>query len=433
MQKKEKSDGRESYQRPRRERITDQKVERPRREGGYNADRPRREGGYNADRPRREGGYNTERPRREGGYNAERPRREGGYNAGRPRREGGYNAGRPRREGGYNAERPRREGGYSSERPRREGGYSSERPHREGGYSSERPRREGGYSSERPRREGGYSSERSRGEKPYSSKKPRQSVSYKPAPKKREAPAAKQPKVPGEVRLNKYIANSGICSRREADTFITTGLVTVNGEIVNQLGVKVIPGDDVRVNGQRIKGEPKTYILMNKPRGYVTTLSDDHAEKSVMDLIAGQCEQRVFPVGRLDKMTMGVLLFTNDGELTEKLTHPSYNRKKIYQARLDMNLKKSDMEKLVNGVELEDGVMQVDQIAYIDNDEKEIGLEIHSGKNRVVRRLFEALGYKVKKLDRVYFAGLTKKNLKRGQWRFLTEEEVNMLITGFYQ
>ncbi len=433
MQKKEKSDGRESYQRPRRERITDQKVERPRREGGYNADRPRREGGYNADRPRREGGYNTERPRREGGYNAERPRREGGYNAGRPHREGGYNAGRPRREGGYNAERPRREGGYSSERPRREGGYSSERPRREGGYSSERPRREGGYSSERPRREGGYSSERSRGEKPYSSKKPRQSVSYKPAPQKREAPAAKQPKVPGEVRLNKYIANSGICSRREADTFITTGLVTVNGEIVNQLGVKVIPGDDVRVNGQRIKGEPKTYILMNKPRGYVTTLSDDHAEKSVMDLIAGQCEQRVFPVGRLDKMTMGVLLFTNDGELTEKLTHPSYNRKKIYQARLDMNLKKSDMEKLVNGVELEDGVMQVDQIAYIDNDEKEIGLEIHSGKNRVVRRLFEALGYKVKKLDRVYFAGLTKKNLKRGQWRFLTEEEVNMLITGFYQ
>ena len=336
MQKKDNSDGRDSYQRPRRERITDQKAERPRRDGGYNAERPRREGGYNSERPRRDGGYNAERPRREGGYNSERPRRDGGYN------------------------------------------------------------------SERPR-------------KPFA---------HKQAPHKAEAPAPKQPKVPGEVRLNKFIANSGLCSRREADTFISTGLVTVNGEIVDRLGVKVTPADDVRVNGQRIKGEPKTYIVMNKPRGYVTTLSDDHAEK---------CEQRVFPVGRLDKMTMGVLLFTNDGELTEKLTHPSYNRKKIYQARLDMNLKKSDMEKLVSGVELEDGMMQVDQIAYIDNDEKEIGLEIHSGKNRVVRRLFEALGYKVKKLDRVYFAGLTKKNLKRGQWRFLTEEEINMLITGFYQ
>jgi len=444
MQKKDNSDGRGSYQRPRRERITDQNAERPRREGEYNSERPRREGGYNSERPRREGGYNSERPRREGGYNAERPRREGGYNAERPRREGGYNSERPRREGGYNSERPRREGGYNSERPRREGGYNSERPRREGGYNSERPRREGGYNAERPRREGGYRSEgprreggyRSEGprrEGGYRSERPRKPFAHKQAPLKAEAPAPKQPKVPGEVRLNKFIANSGLCSRREADTFISTGLVTVNGEIVDRLGVKVTPADDVRVNGQRIKGEPKTYIVMNKPRGYVTTLSDDHAEKSVMDLIAGKCEQRVFPVGRLDKMTMGVLLFTNDGELTEKLTHPSYNRKKIYQARLDMNLKKSDMEKLVSGVELEDGMMQVDQIAYIDNDEKEIGLEIHSGKNRVVRRLFEALGYKVKKLDRVYFAGLTKKNLKRGQWRFLTEEEINMLITGFYQ
>ncbi len=328
----------------------------------------------------------------------------------------------PKGRAAKDTERPRREGGYNTERPRREGGYNTERPRREGGYNTERPRREGGYNADRPRRESGFRSE-----------KPRKPYGQKSEIKKATAPEPKQPKIAGEVRLNKFIANSGLCSRREADTFITTGLVTVNGEIVNQLGVKVIPGDDVRVNGQRIKGEPKTYIVMNKPRGYVTTLSDDHAEKSVMDLIAGKCEQRVFPVGRLDKMTMGVLLFTNDGELTEKLTHPSYNRKKVYQARLDMNLKRSDMDKLVNGVELEDGVMQVDQIAYVDNDEKEIGLEIHSGKNRVVRRIFEALGYKVKKLDRVYFAGLTKKNLKRGQWRFLTEEEINMLLTGFYQ
>ncbi len=325
----------------------------------------------------------------------------------RPRRE--RIPGPPRR--GQSADRPRREGGYSSEKPRREGGYRSERPHRESGYRSERPHRESGYRSERPRREGGYRPERSN---------------------RKIAPETKQPKIPGEIRLNKLIANSGLCSRREADTFITTGLVTVNGEVVDRLGVKVTPEDDVRVNGQRIKGEPKTYIIMNKPRGYVTTMSDKHAEKSVMDLIAGKCEQRVYPVGRLDKTTMGVLLFTNDGELTEKLTHPSYNRKKIYQARLDKNLKKSDMEKLVNGIELEDGPMHVDVISYIDGDEKEIGLEIHSGKNRVVRRLFEALGYKVKKLDRVYFAGMTKKNLKRGQWRFLTEEEITMLKTGFY-
>ncbi len=232
--------------------------------------------------------------------------------------------------------------------------------------------------------------------------------------------------------MNKFIANSGLCSRREADTFISTGLVSVNGTIVNELGTKVQPSDDIRVNGQRIKGEPKVYIIMNKPKGYVTTLSDDHADKTVMDLIGSQCEQRVYPVGRLDKNTMGVLLFTNDGELTEQLTHPSYNHKKIYQARLDKNLKKPDMDRLVEGIELEDGPMQVDMISYIDGDEKEIGLEIHSGRNRVVRRLFEALEYKVMKLDRVYFAGMTKKNLKRGQWRFLTDEEVNMLRTGFY-
>ena len=360
--------------------------------------------------------------RTEGERSPERPRREGGYGNDRPRREGGYQSDRPRREGGYSSDRPRREGGYSSDRPRREGGYRSDKPRREGGYSSDRPRREGGYQSDRPRREGGYQSDR-----------PRKQNFRKPFKKEPSAPQAKQPKVPGEVRLNKFIANSGLCSRREADTFITTGLVTVNGEVANQLGMKIKPEDDVRVNGERIKGEPKTYIIMNKPRGFVTTMHDDHAEKSVMDLIAGQCEQRVYPVGRLDKSTMGVLLFTNDGELTEKLTHPSYNRKKIYQARLDKNLKKSDMDQLVQGVELEDGPMNVDMISYIDNDEKEIGLEIHSGKNRVVRRLFEALGYKVKKLDRVYFAGLTKKNLKRGQWRFLSQEEINMLKTGFYE
>ena len=409
------------YGERRQERHFDENRRSSTGQGRFSSDRPQREGGNNSDRPRREGGYNSDRPRREGGYNSDRPRREGGYNSDRPRREGGYNSDRPRREGGYNSDRPRREGGYNSDRPRREGGYNSDRPRREGGYNSDRPRREGGYNSDRPRREGGYNSDR-----------PQRTNRYETRTPEKTAPVAKQPKVPGEVRLNKFIANSGLCSRREADTFISTGLVSVNGTIITEMGVKVKTEDDIRVNGQRIKGEPKTYIVMNKPRGFVTTMSDEHAEKSVMDLIAGQCEQRVYPVGRLDKATMGVLLFTNDGELTEQLTHPSYNHKKIYQARLDKNLKKPDMEKLVEGIELEDGLMQVDMISYIDNDEKEIGLEIHSGRNHIVRRLFEALDYKVMKLDRVYFAGLTKKNLKRGQWRFLSQEEINMLKTGFY-
>lgn len=191
--------------------------------------------------------------------------------------------------------------------------------------------------------------------------------------------------------------------------------------------------DDVRLNGQRINPESKTYLVMNKPKGYVTTMKDKHAERTVMDLIAGQCTKRVFPVGRLDKDTTGVLLFTNDGDLTEKLIHPSYNKKKIYQVQLDKNFKKSDMEKLRQGIRLKDGPMYVDSISYLNNSDKDIGVEIHSGKNRIVHRLFESLGYKVKKLDRVYFAGLSKKGLERGQWRYLTEEEISRLKTGFYQ
>ena len=235
----------------------------------------------------------------------------------------------------------------------------------------------------------------------------------------------------GEVRLNKFIANSGVCSRREADTYIQTGLVTVNGVIVTELGTKVKPGDEVRFNGERLKGEQKVYIVMNKPKNYVTTMSDPHAENTVMDLISKErCPQLVFPVGRLDKATTGVLLFTNDGPLAEKLTHPSYEIRKIYQADLDKNLKGSDYMAILEGIKLEDGEIHADKLAFIDDDRSKIGIEIHSGRNRIVRRIFEHLGYKVRKLDRVYFAGLTKKNLKRGQWRFLTKEEVNFLLMG---
>jgi 23S rRNA pseudouridine2605 synthase len=236
-----------------------------------------------------------------------------------------------------------------------------------------------------------------------------------------------------EVRLNKFIANSGMCSRREADNFIQAGVVTVNGVVVTELGTKVnVRTDDVRFNGERLKGEEKVYIVMNKPKGYVTTASDPHADKTVMDLLTG-CPARVFPVGRLDKNTTGVLMFTNDGEMAEKLTHPSYNKKKIYQVSLDNKLKQEDFDKILSGITLQDGEIKADDLEYIDeNDHRKIGIEIHSGKNRIVRRIFESLGYEVKALDRVYFAGLTKKNVKRGQWRFLTEGEANVLKMGAY-
>ena len=236
-----------------------------------------------------------------------------------------------------------------------------------------------------------------------------------------------------EVRLNKFIANSGVCSRREADTLIQAGVVTVNGEVVTELGTKVnIYKDEIKFNGEKLKGEEKVYLVMNKPKGYVTTASDPHAEKTVMDLLKG-CRYRVFPVGRLDKNTTGVLMFTNDGEIAERLTHPSYDKKKIYQVSLNKPLEQEDFDKILAGVVLSDGEVRADELEYIDSDDhRKLGIEIHSGKNRIVRRIFESLGYEVKALDRVYFAGLTKKGLKKGEWRQLTEGEVNILKMGAY-
>jgi len=207
----------------------------------------------------------------------------------------------------------------------------------------------------------------------------------------------------------------------------------VNGVIITELGSKVNINDDVRFNGERLKGEKKVYLIMNKPKDFVTTLSDPHAEKTVMDLIAGKCKERVYPIGRLDKSTTGVLLFTNDGEMTEKLTHPSFQIKKVYHVFLDKNLKKPDFDALLSGIELEDGEIHVDAISYIDEDNSQVGIEIHSGRNRIVRRMFEHLGYDVNKLDRVYFAGLTKKNLSRGEWRYLTDTEIGMLRMGAFE
>ena len=235
------------------------------------------------------------------------------------------------------------------------------------------------------------------------------------------------------IRLNKFIANSGICSRREADQYIQAGVVTVNDEVVTELGTKVnVFTDDIKFNGERIRGEEKVYIVMNKPKGYVTTASDPHAEKTVMDLLK-KCSARVFPVGRLDKNTTGVLMFTNDGEIAERLTHPSYDKKKIYQVILDKPITQEDFDQVLSGVSLNDGDIKADELEYIDaEDHRKLGIEIHSGKNRIVRRIFESLGYEVKALDRGYFAGLTKKGLKKGEWRYLSEGESNILKMGAY-
>lgn len=256
---------------------------------------------------------------------------------------------------------------------------------------------------------------------PYSKKK---QLEYKQEHPEKEWP----------MRLNRFIANAGICSRREADELIVSGLVSVNGEIITRLGTKVKQDDEVRYNGERIKSEKKVYILLNKPKDYITTVEDAHAKRTVLDLVQGACKERVYPVGRLDRNTTGVLLLTNDGDLTKKLTHPSFNKKKVYLAYLDRPLTAADLMKIADGVTLEDGFVQPDAVSYVDEKSKnQIGIEIHSGKNHIVRRIFESLGYDVTKLDRVMFAGLTKKGLQRGQWRFLSEKEVVVLKMGSYE
>ena len=256
---------------------------------------------------------------------------------------------------------------------------------------------------------------------PRKEEKPRSYPKYNPAAQT------------GAIRLNRFIAQSGICSRREADDFITAGLVSVNGKIVTELGTKVMPADEVKFNDSRVQGEQKVYLVLNKPKGYVTSLEDPHADKTVMELVKGACTERIYPVGRLDKNSLGLLLFTNDGDLTKQLTHPSYQKMKIYQVTLDKPLTRSDMDKIAEGIVLEDGEIHADEISYVKENKQEVGIEIHSGRNRIVRRIFEYLGYTVTKLDRVYYAGLTKKNLKRGQWRFLTREEVDRLKSGRYE
>lgn len=231
-----------------------------------------------------------------------------------------------------------------------------------------------------------------------------------------------------QVRLNKYLSNAGVCSRREADVLIQTGVVSVNGKIITELGYKIAPEDVVQYDGETINAETKRYVLLNKPKGFITTMDDPRGRKTVMSLVKKACRERIYPVGRLDRETTGLLLFTNDGDMAKKLTHPRYQAKKIYHVELNKAVTKEDMERLLRGVDLEDGKTRVDEVQYIENgNSTEVGVEIHSGKNRIVRRLFEAMGYVVVKLDRVQFAGLTKKDLPRGYYRHLTEQEVSFL------
>jgi len=409
---------------------------------------------YNKPYGERQGGYGERKSYGDGehrAYNKPYGERQGGYGERRSYGDGehrAYNKPYGERQGGY-GERKSYGYGDGEQRPQYGRPYGEHRAYGQG------ERRPGGFSEGGKRPYGG-------GRKPYAGQKP---AGPKPAQRgkgrKKFEPQFDESAESGinrmierrpninntqfsdndyvptpiqnEIRLNKFIANSGVCSRREADTFIQAGVVTVNGEVVTELGTKVnVLTDEVRFNGERLRGEEKVYIVMNKPKGYVTTASDPHAGKTVMDLLKN-CETRVFPVGRLDKATTGVLMFTNDGEIAERLTHPSYDKKKIYQVILDRELSQEDYDKVLAGIELSDGEVSADELEYIDaNDHRRLGIEIHSGKNRIVRRIFESMGYTVKALDRVYFAGLTKKGLNKGEWRYLTEGEVNILKMGAY-
>ena len=386
-----------------------------RQQGGYQP-RQRQQGGY---QQRQQGGYQQ---RQQGGY--QQRQQQGGYQP-RQQQDGyqprqqqeGY---QPRQQqGGY---QPRQQGGYQQ---RQQGGYQQrgyqQRGYQQGGYQQE-GFQQGGY-----QQRGGYGQPRRQHTPGYN---PNAKYSLKKRIEYKEENI--DPNEP--IRLNKYLANAGVCSRREADEYIQAGAVLVNGTVVTELGTKVLRSDEVKFRDQPVTMEKKVYVLLNKPKDYVTTSDDPQQRKTVMDLVKNACEERIYPVGRLDRNTTGVLLLTNDGDLASKLTHPKFLKKKVYHVYLDKPVTATDLQKIAEGIELEDGEVHADAIEYASpTDEKQVGIEIHSGKNRIVRRIFESLGYRVVKLDRVQFAGLTKKNLRRGDWRFLTQKEVRMLRMGAFE
>ena len=384
---------------------------RQRQQGGY---QQRQQGGY---QQRQQGGY--QQRQQQGGYQPRQqqdgyqprqqqegyqPRQQqGGY---QPRQQGGY---QQRQQGGY---QQRQQGGYQQ---RQQGGYQ-QRGYQQEGFQQGGYQQRGGYGQPRRQHTPGYNPNAK-----YSLKK---RIEYK-----EENIDPNEP-----IRLNKYLANAGVCSRREADEYIQAGAVLVNGTVVTELGTKVLRSDEVKFRDQPVTMEKKVYVLLNKPKDYVTTSDDPQQRKTVMDLVKNACEERIYPVGRLDRNTTGVLLLTNDGDLASKLTHPKFLKKKVYHVYLDKPVTATDLQKIAEGIELEDGEVHADAIEYASpTDEKQVGIEIHSGKNRIVRRIFESLGYRVVKLDRVQFAGLTKKNLRRGDWRFLTQKEVEMLRMGAFE
>ena len=402
-----------------------------RQQGGYQP-RQRQQGGY---QQRQQGGYQQrqqggEQQRQQGGD--QQRQQQGGYqprqqqDGYQPRQQqegyqprqqqGGY---QPRQQGGY---QPRQQGGYQQ---RQQGGYQQrgyqQRGYQQGGYQQE-GFQQGGY-----QQRGGYGQPRRQHTPGYN---PNAKYSLKKRIEYKEENI--DPNEP--IRLNKYLANAGVCSRREADEYIQAGAVLVNGTVVTELGTKVLRSDEVKFRDQPVTMEKKVYVLLNKPKDYVTTSDDPQQRKTVMDLVKNACEERIYPVGRLDRNTTGVLLLTNDGDLASKLTHPKFLKKKVYHVYLDKPVTATDLQKIAEGIELEDGEVHADAIEYASpTDEKQVGIEIHSGKNRIVRRIFESLGYRVVKLDRVQFAGLTKKNLRRGDWRFLTQKEVEMLRMGAFE
>ena len=407
----------------------------PRQQGGY---QPRQQGGYNRGgyQQRPQGGYrprynqdgeqqqNGYQPRQQGyrpRYNQDGEQQQGGYQQRQQGYRPRYNQDGEQQQGGY---QPRQQGGYQQRGgygQRQQGGYQQRGGYgQQGGYQQR-----GGYGQQGGYNQGGYQQrQRTPGYDPNAKYSMKKRIEYK-----EENYDPNEP-----LRLNKFLANAGICSRREADEFIQAGVVTVNGEVVTELGTKIKRTDEIKFHDQPVNLEKKVYVLLNKPKDCVTTSDDPQQRKTVMDLVKNVCPERIYPVGRLDRNTTGVLLLTNDGDLASKLTHPKFLKKKVYHVFLDKNVTAHDMQQIAEGIELEDGEIHADAIEYAsDTDKSQVGIEIHSGKNRIVRRIFEHLGYRVVKLDRVQFAGLTKKNLRRGDWRFLTEKEVEMLRMGAFE
>ncbi len=390
-----------------------QRSYRPRYNGGQQGGYQSRQGGYQSQQ--RQGGYRS-RYNNDSDGNYQPRQNQYGQRQGSPYRQN-YNSGmdngyQPRQSSGY---RPRYNNGGDGGYQPRQNSYQRGNNYQRGGYG---PQRQSSY-----QQRGGYR-QRTPDYDPNAKYSMKKRIEYKEN--------NIDPTVP--VRLNKFLANAGICSRREADEFIQAGVVSVNGKVVTELGTKVLRTDDIRFHDQKVSMEKKVYVLLNKPKDCVTTSDDPQQRKTVMDLVKNACPERIYPVGRLDRNTTGVLLLTNDGDLASKLTHPKFLKKKIYHVFLDKKVTAHDMQQIATGITLEDGEVHADAIEYASaTDKSQVGIEIHSGKNRIVRRIFESLGYRVVKLDRVQFAGLTKKNLRRGDWRFLTEKEVDMLRMGAFE